>query len=179
MGKLHHIKAFIMMPFAGAVIVPIILLLFVSEIQLGWDLESPLYFLLIIIGCFLIGCGLLLMVRTTYLFYKVGKGTLAHWDPPKNLVAVGIYRNVRNPMVLGVVLTVFGEILIFGAISLIVYFLFLFIGNHILFVKSEEPELIKRFGEDYIHYMKNVPRWIPRRKPWVDSHDEDSKIDKK
>jgi protein-S-isoprenylcysteine O-methyltransferase Ste14 len=175
MGKWRHVKAFIMMPLAGALVVPVILLFFVSEINFGWDLKSPMDILLVIIGCILIVCGLYLMMRTTYLFYKIGKGTLAQWDPPQNLVVFGVYRYVRNPMVLGVLLTVFGEIVIFGAISLFVYFLFIFIGNHVLFVKLEEPELVKRFGEDYVLYMKNVPRWIPRLKPWMDSQDENLK----
>ena len=31
---------------------------------------------------------------------------------------------------------------------------------------SEEPGLAKRFGDDYLTYKQNVPRWIPRLKPW-------------
>jgi protein-S-isoprenylcysteine O-methyltransferase Ste14 len=30
----------------------------------------------------------------------------------------------------------------------------------------EEPGLVKRFGEDYLSYKRNVPRWIPRWTPW-------------
>ena len=35
-------------------------------------------------------------------FYKIGKGTLAPWDPPRQLVVVGLYRFARNPMYIGV-----------------------------------------------------------------------------
>ena len=31
---------------------------------------------------------------------------------------------------------------------------------------SEEPGLVKRFGEEYLTYKQNVPRWIPRLTPW-------------
>ncbi|MBT5920444.1 MAG: isoprenylcysteine carboxylmethyltransferase family protein, partial [Alphaproteobacteria bacterium] len=31
---------------------------------------------------------------------------------------------------------------------------------------SEEPGLEKRFGETYVRYKENVPRWIPRLTPW-------------
>ena len=33
---------------------------------------------------------------------------------------------------------------------------------------GEEPGLAKRFGDDYLHYKQNVPRWIPRLTPWKD-----------
>jgi protein-S-isoprenylcysteine O-methyltransferase Ste14 len=69
-------------------------------------------------------------------------------------------------MVLGIVLTVLGETIFFGSISMFVLFWVLLIGNHILFIKYEEPDLIKRFGEDYQVYMKNVPRWLPRLTAW-------------
>jgi protein-S-isoprenylcysteine O-methyltransferase Ste14 len=34
---------------------------------------------------------------------------------------------------------------------------------------SEEPGLEKRFGDDYRRYKANVPRWIPRLRPWEDA----------
>jgi protein-S-isoprenylcysteine O-methyltransferase Ste14 len=30
-------------------------------------------------------------------------------------------------------------------------------------VRREEPELRRRFGEEYVRYTRQVPRWIPRR----------------
>jgi protein-S-isoprenylcysteine O-methyltransferase Ste14 len=46
------------------------------------------------------------------LFAKVGQGTLAPWDPTRNLVAVGPYRFVRNPMISGVALMLMGQALL-------------------------------------------------------------------
>ena len=114
------------------------------------------------------------MLITTYLFAEIGHGSAAPWDPPSDLVIHGMYRYVRNPMVLGVLSTVLGEALLFGSMPLFALFVALWIGNHILFVKSEEPELIQRFGSDYVQYMENVPRWIPRRSPWALTPDTDS-----
>lgn len=34
--------------------------------------------------------------------------------------------------------------------------------SHWLVVGVEEPELRRRFGEDYDAYCERVPRWIPR-----------------
>jgi protein-S-isoprenylcysteine O-methyltransferase Ste14 len=36
------------------------------------------------------------------------------------------------------------------------------VNNHVYFVLSEEPGLLRRFGEDYARYCREVPRWIPR-----------------
>jgi len=44
-------------------------------------------------------------------FYAVGKGTLAPWAPPERLVVVGLYRIVRNPMYMSVVVLVAGTAL--------------------------------------------------------------------
>jgi hypothetical protein len=34
--------------------------------------------------------------------------------------------------------------------------------------------LERRFGDDYILYKKNVPRWIPRLNPWKSPHDDEA-----
>ena len=44
---------------------------------------------------------------------------------------------------------------------------FFFITNAIYMLLSEEPGLARRFGDDYLLYKKNVPRWIPRVTPWT------------
>ena len=31
---------------------------------------------------------------------------------------------------------------------------------------SEEKGLVSRFGEEYLEYNKNMPRWIPRISAW-------------
>jgi protein-S-isoprenylcysteine O-methyltransferase Ste14 len=121
---------------------------------------------MLILGMLLIFWGLLFLIYTNKLFLEIGKGTLVPWDPPKKLVVEGAYRYVRNPMISSVLMIVLGESLIFSSIELFLLFMLFFIVNHIYFVYSEEPGLIKRFGEDYVEYKKNVPRWIPRLKPW-------------
>ena len=65
----------------------------------------------------------------------------------------------------------------FESWPIFLWFFFCGILNHFYFVYSEEPGLIKRFGDDYILYMENVPRWIPRRSPWTSQaiHDDEIK----
>ncbi len=112
-------------------------------------------------GAFIL-IGLYLWLVTVKLFSEIGRGTLAPWNPTRRLVVAGIYRNVRNPMITGVASIILGEAVIFGSGALLLWLLFFVVGNHFYFIFSEEPGLEKRFGEEYLEYKRNVPRWIPR-----------------
>lgn len=171
MGVFRYIKGFVLEPFLGIFVVPVIILLF-TEYNLTWYQAFPLNLILTGIGICFIAFGLLLVTSTTYLFAKHGEGSAAPWDPPVHLVVQGMYQYTRNPMVLGVLFTVLGESIVFGSMGVLLLFVVLWIGNHILFVRGEEPELTRKFGDDYIQYMKNVPRWIPRTTPWKSVKDD-------
>jgi protein-S-isoprenylcysteine O-methyltransferase Ste14 len=92
-----------------------------------------------------------------------GRGTLAPVDPPTELVAVGLYRWVRNPMYVGVVGVLIGHALWFGGVWLPLYAAAVTAGFHAFVVLYEEPALAQRFGDSYRRYRDAVPRWIPRR----------------
>jgi len=38
--------------------------------------------------------------------------------------------------------------------------------NTIYFILKEEPDLYKRFGNEYLEYKNQVPRWLPNIKPY-------------
>ena len=95
-------------------------------------------------------------------FALIGQGTPAPIDPPRDLVAVGLYRFVRNPMYVAVLLVVFGEALLFSSSALAVYGLTLWAFFHLFVVFYEEPALTRRFGDSYRRYRAAVPRWLPR-----------------
>jgi len=154
----------LVLPIVILVIIPLFFILSFDNHLLTFN--SVLSSIMLILGILLILLGLFFLIYTNKSFLKIGKGTLAPWDPPKKLVVDGAYRYVRNPMISGVLMIVLGEALIFASIELLLLFILFFAVNHVYFVYSEEPGLIKRFGDDYIEYKKNVPRWIPRLKPW-------------
>src|SRR5262245_59577690 len=52
--------------------------------------------------------GFILLLWCVRDFYVAGKGTLAPWSPPRNLVTVGLYRLSRNPMYVAVALMLVG-----------------------------------------------------------------------
>jgi protein-S-isoprenylcysteine O-methyltransferase Ste14 len=69
-------------------------------------------------------------------------------------------------MILSVILVVLGEAFLFASIWIGAMAVFFYLLNTVYFVFSEEPGLEKRFGEEYLEYKRNVPRWIPRLRPW-------------
>ena len=119
-----------------------------------------------IIGSVFVLLGLILMAWTIQLFLTVGKGTLAPFDPPQKLVVRGVYKHVRNPMIAGVACVLLGEAMFFGSLPLLTWFALFCLANAIYIPLVEEPGLAKRFAADYLRYKENVPRWIPRLKPW-------------
>ncbi len=110
--------------------------------------------------------GVLILLWCVRDFYVSGKGTLAPWDPPRELVVVGLYRHMRNPMYVGVLVLVLGWGLYFCSWLLFAYVIALAVGFHIRVVRNEEPWLENTFGQEWETYHQGVPRWWPRLTPW-------------
>ncbi len=108
--------------------------------------------------------GFLLLLWCVRDFYVAGKGTLAPWDPPKNLVTVGLYRYTRNPMYVAVLTLVGGWALYFQSLYLTAYVIILAIGFHIRVVVAEEKWCADSFGADWETYKAQVNRWLPFKK---------------
>lgn len=108
--------------------------------------------------------GTLAILYCFWEFVFKGRGTPAPIDPPKELVVSGLYRYVRNPIYVCVLLILLGHFLWFGFWSLLVYSGLTFLVTHLFVSLYEEPTLRKRFGTSYEDYLSRVPRWIPRFK---------------
>ena len=158
-------KSFIL-PFTVLLIIPAVIL-WATGFRIGWGLGLPWDAVIVLAGALLMGSGLYYLSITIWLFINIGRGTLAPWSPTSKLVVIGPYRHVRNPMISGVLMTLLGESIAFGSIGIFICFLLFFIINHIYFIYSEEPGLARRFGNEYLSYKRNVPRWIPRLRPWA------------
>lgn len=122
--------------------------------------------LLLLVGFLIIGAGLSILVMNIIAFIHRGKGTLAPWSPTKKLVITGMYAYVRNPMISGVFIVLLGEALTFLSWRILLWAIAFFLINTLYFILYEEPDLEKKFEEEYHHYKKNVPRWIPKLKPY-------------
>ena len=159
-------RAIVLLPGVVTVLVPLLILIG-TDWDLGWGLGVAASSLGILIGLALVVAGFALWLWTVRLFAQRGRGTLAPWDPPKSLVVEGPYCYVRNPMIAAVLAALAGEALLFGSPALLAWFAAFFTVNYAFFALHEEPSLERRFGDEYRTYKRNVPRWLPRRTPWM------------
>jgi len=160
---LRQLASVLLLPFSVTVLVPLWLL---GSGPVGW-IEAPLAPVRMVVGVTSGAIGLALFASTLLHFVRVGRGTLAPWDPPRELVVVGVYRRVRNPMISGVVFVLLAEALLTGSARLFEWFGLFALVNAIYIPLVEEPGLERRFGERYREYRRNVPRWIPRSTSWL------------
>ena len=113
-------------------------------------------------GLALAGAGALLTLGCVTAFATRGRGTPAPFDPPREFVAVGPYRYVRNPMYLGAFGVLLGAGLALRSLAISgLAVLFLLIA-HFFVLLYEEPSLTARFGDPYLRYKASVHRWLPR-----------------
>ena len=90
------------------------------------------------------------------------KGTPVPFNPPPEVVDTGPYRYARNPMLTGVFLLLFGLGFFFDSASLVCFFTPLYVLINAWELKAiEEPELVKRLGEQYVAYRARTPMFIP------------------
>lgn len=108
--------------------------------------------------------GWTVMLWCFWIFIANGRGTPAPIDPPRELVIVGPYRFVRNPMYAAGLAALLGWILWSPSLSLILAFFLFLLATHLFVMLYEEPTLKRTFGAAYDDYCRRVPRWIPRLK---------------
>ncbi|MDY7394770.1 isoprenylcysteine carboxylmethyltransferase family protein [Aureibaculum sp. 2210JD6-5] len=161
----QQLKSIIALPFMVLVIVPIVINYFTSQLDYS-KITSSNQMILYIFGLLLLASGIILFTKSIILFINIGKGTLAPWNPTKKLVVKGLYRYMRNPMIVGVFIILLAESCFYNSLFILIWALLFITINHFYFILKEEPDLLKRFGEEYKEYKENVPRWLPNRKGW-------------
>jgi protein-S-isoprenylcysteine O-methyltransferase Ste14 len=117
----------------------------------------------------LIASGLAPLLESIVRFIDVGRGTLVPVLPPEHLVVSGLYRYVRNPMYIGVLIAISGETLLFWNRNLLIHLAVVAFLIHLFVCLYEEPTLTRMFPEEYPLYQCHVRRWLPRLMPWKNS----------
>lgn len=94
------------------------------------------------------------------IMYKRRKNPILPDAAPQVLILDGPFRVTRNPMYLGMVLSLLGVGILWGAVTpfLVVPVFVLIITTR--FIRMEEQNLLRAFGEAYAEYQKQVRRWI-------------------
>ena len=157
---IKHFRDILILPFTVTVIIPCLIYNpqhhFIPNLSILFKVAGSL------IGL----SGLSLFLYTVFLFRTIGRGTLAPWTPTQKLVVIGPYRYCRNPMISSVFFILIGETLFFQSLDFLQWSILFFIINTVYFILKEEPDLEKRFGDEYRVYKEKVPRWIPNVRPY-------------
>lgn len=127
----------------------------------GWD-PAPLRYA----GVCLMSAGAVVVLDSFRRFVWEGYGTPAPPLPPQSLIVTGLYRYVRNPMYVCVLLFLIGEGLLFASLAVFLYAACAWLATHLFVCFYEEPTLRGKFGAQYMDYCAHVHRWIPRLTPW-------------
>lgn len=111
------------------------------------------------LGISIIFIGFLIRLWSTK---YIGRGTPSMKKKGKELVNMGPYAIVRNPLYIGNIIIATG----LSVLSKLIWFtpfvfLYFFALYHIV-VLYEEKKLSERWEDGYLAYFNEVPRWIPR-----------------
>ena len=115
-----------------------------------------------ILGMIIMWSGTALAIWCALLMLFFGQGTFLVTSAPKKIMTRNIYGHVRHPMMWALFTIVFGEILLFGHLILLVWLIAMVRIIYLIVHNYEEPQLDRRFGEAWTTYCQEVPAWIPK-----------------
>jgi protein-S-isoprenylcysteine O-methyltransferase Ste14 len=136
-----------------------------------WQIKSPLLGIpgVRVLGVALMILGAPMLLDSFARFAIQGLGTPAPIFPTQHLVVTGFYRYVRNPMYVGVTTVIAGQGLLFGNPRVLEYGALAWLASCLFVMGYEEPKLRETFGDEYREFCRNVPRWVPRLRPWTET----------
>lgn len=144
------------MPLIIMLYIPIILL-FIEYLRIPY----PVYNLFRFSTAFILFySGIALWIWCYHILKVEGEGTAMPANPTQQLVRIGPYKYVRNPMVISVWAILLGEALYFNSLYLYIWTGLIFVASLIVIPKYEEPYLLKKFGQRYMEYRAEVRRWF-------------------
>ena len=112
-----------------------------------------------LIGILFIILGMVLNLLAWLLFIK-NKTTQNPFKNPDKFIVDGIYKISRNPMYLGMLITLFGLAVLLGSLITFIFPIIFFVIIEWIFIPLEEKNMEKIFGKKYIEYKTKVREWI-------------------
>jgi protein-S-isoprenylcysteine O-methyltransferase Ste14 len=109
--------------------------------------------------------GLVIIILGQVLFGLSCSAMREHPEKKQTVVDWGIYRVTKHPHVISGIITTLGAIVIGWNWSSIIYiilwvYLVLDIGFSHYYILMEEKRNVEKFGQEYVDYMKRVPRYF-------------------
>jgi len=89
----------------------------------GWQVREPMPYWapMRVLGAILLVAGLIVLIQAFVRFVVEGLGTPAPIAAPEHLVVGGLYRYVRNPMYVAILVAIAGQALLLGQLGLLPY----------------------------------------------------------
>jgi protein-S-isoprenylcysteine O-methyltransferase Ste14 len=112
-------------------------------------------------GVLMMSVGAILVLVCVTVFGIWGGGTPSLLAPTSQLVTLGPYRHVRNPIHIGQVTFLIGLGFYLRSMAVLLFSLTWLLFCHLYVVLVEERSLKTKFGVPYEEYCKAAPRWFP------------------
>jgi protein-S-isoprenylcysteine O-methyltransferase Ste14 len=111
------------------------------------------------LGSIAIAVGIVTALFCTYLFRQKNT-TIKPFQESSYLVREGLFNFSRNPIYLGMIITLIGVWIYLGSLTpVLIIPVFTWLIQE-MFIKEEERMLEEKFGEEYQAYKAEVRRWI-------------------
>lgn len=121
------------------------------EVMFGWK-SNPHFGPFHILSSLFIGGGFWLLAAAWKVLYVAQR--------TQTLARTGPYTKIRHPQYVGFILIMFGFLLQWPTlVTLIMFPILVYMYVHLAF--REEKEVRSEFGEEYAHYAKRTPAFIP------------------
>ena len=88
------------------------------------------------------------------------KTSIKPFETPSAFITSGPFKLSRNPIYLGMTITLFGVETALGSLSPYIFPVIFVIIINGLIIPAEEKDLENKFGEKYLDYKTKVRRWI-------------------
>ena len=112
-----------------------------------------------IVGLTLIGAGLSAILYCSS-FFKKNNTDIKPWKPTTFLIQEGLYQFSRNPIYLSFVLILSGAAFIANSVWLLLLGAPFVIVIDRYVIAREEEYLLRKFGDGYAAYLKQIRRWL-------------------
>jgi len=112
----------------------------------------------------LVVVGVVSTFRLIFMHYKASPRSFLELRPGEKLLTPDLYAYSRNPMYVSELTFWFAWALFYGSVAVLIGFLVWFGLFNFAIVPYEEKDLQARFGEAYLQYKKEVPRWLGQRR---------------
>ncbi len=116
-------------------------------------------------GLILVASGMAMIAWTTGLHFMAAPGGWEFERTPRYMLVKGPYRFCRNPTYLLEIVMWLGWAIFFGSCPVLVASVAWWIFFAFIIVPDEERQLEARFGETYLQYKSEVPRWLRMPRP--------------